>query len=99
MTIEYKNDVHPQRLVIDLDGPQGNAFFLLATAHNLYRKVAIEGSLWWMTHEGVSLEQIQTEMKSGDYENLLQTFDKYFGRFVTLQRSRPESLEDEDEGY
>jgi hypothetical protein len=25
-------------------------------------------------------------MTSGDYENLVQTFDKYFGSFVILER-------------
>jgi len=25
-------------------------------------------------------------MKGGDYENLLQVFDKYFGEYVTLYR-------------
>jgi hypothetical protein len=31
-------------------------------------------------------KQIQSEMMSGDYENLVNTFDKYFGDFVTLYR-------------
>ena len=26
------------------------------------------------------------EMKSGDYENLVTTFDKYFGDYVILER-------------
>ena len=65
----------PQRgLEIDLTGPQGNAFFLIGTAVNL------AGQL------GFDPEQIEKEMTSGDYENLLQVFDRYFGSIVTLYR-------------
>lgn len=59
---------------IDLTGPQGNAFFLLGTASNLAKQLDLDGS------------KIMEEMKSGDYENLLQVFDRYFGSFVTLYR-------------
>lgn len=57
---------------IDLTGPQGNAFFLLGTASNLAKQLELDGS------------KIMEEMKSGDYENLLQVFDRHFGSFVTL---------------
>lgn len=59
---------------IDLTGPQGNAFFLLGTASNLAKQLELDGS------------KIVEEMKSGDYENLLQVFDRHFGSFVTLYR-------------
>lgn len=59
---------------IDLTGPQGNAFFLLGTASNLAKQLDLDGS------------KIMEEMKSGDYENLLQVFDRHFGSFVTLYR-------------
>jgi hypothetical protein len=59
---------------IDLTGPQGNAFFLLGTASNLAKQLELDGS------------KIMEEMKSGDYENLLQVFDRHFGSFVTLYR-------------
>ena len=59
---------------IDLTGPQGNAFFLLGTADNLAKQL------------GLDKDAIQKEMMSGDYENLVQTFDNYFGRIVTLYR-------------
>jgi hypothetical protein len=44
-----------ENIVIDLTGPEGNAFCL-------------------------------EEMKSGNYENLVATFDKYFGDYVILER-------------
>ena len=59
---------------IDLTGPQGNAFYLLGTAKNLAKQLGLDGN------------QIMEEMKSGDYENLLQVFDKNFGSVVTLYR-------------
>jgi hypothetical protein len=60
--------------VIDLTGPQGNAFFLLGQAGRY------AGQL------GLDSEQIITEMRSGDYENLVQVFDRYFGDYVILER-------------
>ena len=59
---------------IDLTGPQGNAFYLLGTAKKLANQL------------GLDSDEILNEMKSGDYENLLQVFDKNFGMFVTLYR-------------
>jgi hypothetical protein len=60
--------------VIDLTGPQGNAFFLLGQAGQYARKLGLDG------------DQIITEMKSGDYENLVAVFDHYFGDYVILER-------------
>ena len=59
---------------IDLTGPQGNAYFLLGTAKNLAKQLELNGS------------EILDEMRSGDYENLLEVFDRHFGSFVTLYR-------------
>ena len=38
-------------------------------------------------------DKILNEMKSGDYINLLRTFEKYFGSVYTLQTSNPEYLD------
>jgi len=63
-----------QEIVIDLTGPQGNAFFLLGTAKNLAKQLGLDG------------DDICEEMRASDYENLIQVFDKYFGDFVILER-------------
>ena len=60
--------------VIDLSGPQGNAYNLLGVAEQLCKKLQME------------FEPIYAEMTSGDYENLIQVFDKHFGYYVDLQR-------------
>tara|TARA_B100001057_G_scaffold460065_1_gene510800 strand:- start:127 stop:342 length:216 start_codon:yes stop_codon:yes gene_type:complete len=64
----------PKEIVIDLTGPQGNAFFLLANATKLAKQL------------GLNPFKILDEMKEGDYEHLINTFDKYFGEYVVLER-------------
>lgn len=69
---------------IDLTGPQGNAFFLLANAKTLYNQIGQEH--FKLLHGILDWEEISNQMKSGDYENLIQVFDKYFGSFIDLER-------------
>jgi hypothetical protein len=64
----------PTEFVIDLNGPEGNAFVLLGYAKNLSRQLDLD------------FKVIETEMTSSDYENLIETFDKYFGDYVILER-------------
>ena len=59
---------------IDLTGPDGNAFVLLGIAKKLCREL------------GYHFEPVRDDMISGDYENLIEVFDKHFGDFVTLYR-------------
>jgi len=66
-----------RKRVIDLNGPEGNAFYLLGTAQNLCKQIGISSS---------RTKEILDEMKSSDYENLIQLFDKYFGKLVDLER-------------
>ena len=60
--------------VIDLTGPAGNAFSLMGYAMQFSKQM------------GIDAEPIIAEMKSGDYENLVEVFDKYFGDYVVLER-------------
>jgi hypothetical protein len=59
---------------IDLTGPDGNAFVLIGKAGSLAKQLGLDG------------KAIQAEMMKGDYEQLVNTFDKHFGHFVTLYR-------------
>lgn len=61
-------------LEVDLTGPDGNVFNLIGMGRNMC------GPL------GIDKDQFVKEMMSGDYENAVQTFEKYFGDFVILFR-------------
>ena len=61
-------------IVIDLTGPDGNAFVLMGYAKNFARQLDLDADV------------IIKEMKSGDYEHLIKVFDNYFGTFVILER-------------
>ena len=66
---------------INLDGPAGNAFNLLATAKQMARDFGEDG------------KKIVSEMKeSGDYDMLIQTFLFYVGDYVNLVNSHGENL-------
>ena len=73
MSIKYKK-MKTGPVEIDLTGPDGNAFNLIAIAGNLAKQLDLDK------------KKIQSEMMSGNYENLLKVFDKHFGEFVTLYR-------------
>ena len=63
---------HSGPSVVDLTGPDGNAFALMGLASRLAKQLGIESPT--------------AEMMKGDYEHLLEVFDKNFGDFVTLLR-------------
>ena len=69
-----KKKVNSGKIEIDLTGPDGNAFYILGVAKNLCKQV------------GVDFKPIMDEMMSGDYENLIEVFDKKFGSVVTMYR-------------
>jgi len=61
-------------IIIDLTGPDGNAYALIAHANRFAKQLGIDG------------KTVIDEMMSGNYENLLEVFDKHFGDFVILER-------------
>ena len=63
-----------KEIVIDLTGPDGNAFALMGYARQFSKQLGLDSN------------KIINEMTSGDYENLLEVFDKNFGSFVILER-------------
>lgn len=73
----YMSKYKTAKPYIDLRGPEGNAFVLLATASRLGKELGF-------TRE--QKEEIHKEMTSGDYEHLVETFDKHFGAHVDLYR-------------
>jgi hypothetical protein len=69
-----RNKTEKGPMVIDLTGPEGNAFVLMGYAKNFAKQL------------GIPSEPIINEMMSGDYENLLDVFDANFGDYVILER-------------
>jgi len=63
-----------KKRVIDLTGPDGNAFVLLGIAKSLSKHLDLDTST------------VTSEMMSGDYENLITVFDSYFGDYVDLEK-------------
>ena len=70
---------------INLDGPQGNANELMAMAMYFANRFGLYGRT-------PDIEEILDEMKSGDYTNLVKTFDKFFGEYVILETTNEELL-------
>ena len=69
-----KKQERTEPIIIDLTGPEGNAYVLMSYAIKFSKQLGFDNG------------PIVEEMMSGDYENLLQVFDRYFGRFVILER-------------
>lgn len=65
---------HEKRHVIDLTGPQGNAFYLLSVARSFCHA------------HNIDYDFIKNEMTKADFEHLVQTFDKHFGDYVIIYR-------------
>ena len=63
-----------KKLTIDLTGPQGNAFYLLGLASKLCKDIGLDDTM------------VLNDMKSGDYEHLIKTFDNKFGMIIDLER-------------
>jgi len=72
--IKSKQELSDRGIEIDLTGPEGNAFYLLAKAKRLAQQLSLDS------------HRILNDMKSGDYEHLLEVFEKHFGEYVTLYR-------------
>jgi hypothetical protein len=60
------------RRTVDLNGPEGNAFYLLGLVQSTAKQLMLQPST------------IQSQMISGDYFNLVATFEAYFGDFFYL---------------
>lgn len=74
--IRYKQEDSP--IIIDLDGPEGNAWAMLGLASSLGKKLGLSEE---------ERDKIRDDMTSGDYENLIKVFDDHFGAYVILERT------------
>jgi len=71
---------YSNKIIIDIDGPEGNALVILGYARNFAADL------------GLDPEPIIKKMQSGDYNNLLKVFNKYFP-YVILETSQEQILE------
>jgi len=71
---------------IELNGPHGNAYYLMALAEKI-------GSQLRLSVE--KKNKILVDMESSDYKNLLKVFIENFGVVVTLKENgKPYCIED-----
>tara|TARA_R100000541_G_scaffold1705_4_gene6558 strand:+ start:1938 stop:2186 length:249 start_codon:yes stop_codon:yes gene_type:complete len=77
-----RKSTRASEIVIDLDGPNGNAFYLMGVAKQYAHSMGMKAS------------PIMSEMCAGtDYYKLVKVFDKHFGHLVVLETSNEELLE------
>lgn len=82
MAIYYKGT--SGKYLIDLSGPEGNAFALLGIAKRFCKDLDLD------------FNAVAAEMKSGDYDNLVAVFEKHFGDYVDIYDGGLEEYEEED---
>lgn len=79
-----RNAIRNTKPVIDLDGPAGNAWNLIGAAENYGKQLSYSKEM---------RAEIIEKMTSGDYTNLVKTFDEYFGDYVILETNQKSLLE------
>ena len=75
--IKSKSEMPQRGIEIDLSGPEGNAFVLLAYAQRFCKQ---------LKYDDFRTGCILDEMRLSTYDGLLHTFDREFGSFVTMWR-------------
>ena len=76
MAFQIKNTSNiPSKINIDLDGPDGNAYFLLGIAKRICDKT------------GIDFQHLRNKMMSGDYGTLLIEIDKAVGKYINFHMS------------
>ena len=75
--IKNRNDLLSRQIEIDLQSPKGNAFYLLSLVDCLGKQLDIPSLV---------RKDIKEAMMMGDYEDLIKTFDIWFGKYVTLYK-------------
>ena len=69
------------KIEIDLTGPAGNAYALMGLAEDLCKQFnRISGS------QKYDSDEILKDMKSSDYEHLIEVLEKHFGDYIIMYR-------------
>ena len=69
--------------VLNLDGPDGEAEFLLGESIRLAKEIGY-------AHDDI--QSLTDTMTKSDYTNLVKTFDNHFGDFVILETTNEDLL-------
>ena len=75
--ITEKRPPAKEKIEIDLRGPEGNAFALLAIANKIGKQLGLHPD-----ERGA----INAEMMSSDYDNLIKVMEKHFGDFIIMYK-------------
>lgn len=87
MTIkEYSSNTKPNR-ILDLSGPEGNAYALLGIAQKFSNNLKKD------------TKKILQEMESADYGNLVYVFNREFGQYFEILLPQGMSLADMEDSY
>lgn len=76
MALTIKEEVKQDKIIVDLTGEHGNAFYILGLAKKLSQQFSID------------FDAIKSDMTSKDYGHLIRTFEQHFGLVVELQMSK-----------
>ena len=75
--IVSREEMPYRKFEIDLNSPEGNAFYLLSLVDSLGKRVGIPFEV---------RKDIKDVMMMGSYEELIKTFDIWFGNYVILYK-------------
>ena len=75
--IKDKSELKDRKPEIDLTGPDGNAYSVMAYAKSYAEQLG---------YSDTRTEKMLEDMMSDDYEHLLEVFEKNFGEYVILYR-------------
>jgi len=75
--IKSREELQNRKVEIDLKSPLGNAMYLLGQVEVLGKKLNIPLEV---------RKDIRHVMTMGNYENLIKTFDIWFGEYVILYK-------------
>ena len=75
--IRSSEELSNRKIEIDLSGPEGNAFVLLGYVDTIGSQINIPKRV---------RNDIKKTMMMGNYDQLIKTFDIWFGNYVDLYR-------------
>ena len=75
--IKCRSEMPSRKIEIDLSGPNGNAMYLLGLVENLGKQLDIPPEV---------RKDIMKVMRIGNYDELIKTFDIWFGEYVILYK-------------